>query len=611
MKRRSSISLLISLLILMSGIAKVSQSLFFPVPDVSTSVSSVQINVNSRFSIEFEVADIGGPSSTDSYLSISISHGLDVVSWSSTPSLPDLAFNVYEIGDLVWNNQYEQIPAEYVLLDIHGHPFESDESITVTVVFEGRLSQSSDEWIKYRAAMLPEGVNYPTDVSTARAPASSAEIDQQGYAVYMVDVHVSAEPPPEPSVEVKVTNRYETNKLVTFLDYLLLGVRYPIDCILETTISDQSNIERVYLKVTGLSVEKIDMLKISEGHYKVEIKAVEQFSAGDLRDVAYFFLKLWFAHNGKSLAPSPWAYSEPPDYVVDIEELVIVYEDGSDFRVYYPIKPLPRLPTYKDVIESMFPIWGSDDVPVVTTIVALSPIDILVTDSSRKRVGSVYEDGKFVSEVNEIPDSFYTGKDFSPEFIYIPSHPGQHNVQVVGIETGQYVLDILFQDENQPILKEFSGSVIEATVHKYKIEVKERIPNLLSNLSIHVRDSDGNPITGATVTSISQPTGQSAFSSPTDVNGYVIFCNIKAGSYAIRVSKSGYASASKTETVEANQTTTDTIALNKESPIFPTIDGGIELWWVLIVAVVLIVIIGASWLGLKRTRKEHGEDKVF
>lgn len=312
---------------------------------------------------------------------------------------------------------------------------------------------------------------------------SSTDTDENDANLWFKIWDTSAESPPEPTVEVNVVNRYETNKLITFIDYLLFGIRYPIDCIVEAIISDHSNIERVYLKVTGLSVEEIDMLKISEGHYEVEIKGVEQFSAGDLRDVAYFLLKLWFALKGKSLAPSPWSYSEPPDYVVDIEELGIIYEDGSDFRVYYPIKPLPRLPTYKDVIESMFPIWGSDDVPISTTVVALSPIDILVIDSSGRRVGAVYEDGIFVSEVNEIPDSFYTGKDFTPEFVLTPCQPGQHEIQVVGTGSGDYALDVLHQGENQPILEEFSGSVVENTIHEYKIEV---IPEFSSFLILQL-----------------------------------------------------------------------------------------------------------------------------
>lgn len=190
MKRSSLICLCIISIVTISGIAKTSNALDFPAPQVSASTSSIQVNIDSQFSIEFEVSNTGSPSSTDSYLTISISHSLDIISWSSTPSLPDLSFYVYEIGDLIWNNQYEQIPAEYILLDVTGHPFDSYESVTITIVFESLSSQSLDEWIKYRASMLPEGVNYPTDVPEVRDPASSPEIDQQGYPVYLIDVDV-------------------------------------------------------------------------------------------------------------------------------------------------------------------------------------------------------------------------------------------------------------------------------------------------------------------------------------------------------------------------------------------------------------------------------------
>ena len=177
-------------MILTSAIAKRSIALDFPVPQILASPPSVQVNVDSQFSIDFEVSNLGDPSSTDSYLSISISHGLEILSWSSTPSLPDLSFYKYGIGDLIWNNQFEQIPAEYVLLDVTGHPFDAGESVIVTVVFRSQSYQSLEEWIEFRISMLPEGVNYPTHVPEARDPTSADVVDQQGYPVYMIDIHV-------------------------------------------------------------------------------------------------------------------------------------------------------------------------------------------------------------------------------------------------------------------------------------------------------------------------------------------------------------------------------------------------------------------------------------
>jgi len=189
MKNSYFVSLIICI-IFMSGLPQIAEASDPPVPEVSASISAVQTNINSQFSVEFTIGNSGEPSSTDSYLSISISHGLDIVSWTSNPSLSDLSFDIYMIGDLIWNNKEEQIPAEYVLLDVWEHPFDTGDLVTVTIVFESASTQSLNEWIKYRAAMLPEGVNYPTEVPTIRNPSSSDEVDQQGYPVYKIEVDV-------------------------------------------------------------------------------------------------------------------------------------------------------------------------------------------------------------------------------------------------------------------------------------------------------------------------------------------------------------------------------------------------------------------------------------
>jgi hypothetical protein len=81
------------------------------------------------------------------------------------------------------------------------------------------------------------------------------------------------------------------------------------------------------------------------------------------------------------------------------------------------------------------------------------------------------------------------------------------------------------------------------------------------NLQIYVNDANNNPISGVTVESTSQPSGQSQLSGTTDTNGYVTFTNILAGSYSVEASEGGYVTSTKSVTVTAGQTTTETMTL--------------------------------------------------
>ncbi|MEM3728576.1 MAG: NosD domain-containing protein [Candidatus Bathyarchaeia archaeon] len=93
---------------------------------------------------------------------------------------------------------------------------------------------------------------------------------------------------------------------------------------------------------------------------------------------------------------------------------------------------------------------------------------------------------------------------------------------------------------------------------------------LTGNLSVNVRDLDGNPIIGATVLSFVQPSGQQILSGITNSQGYALFDNIIAGSYVFEISKQGYQTVIKEARVYPNQTTSVIVNLapliNQEKP---------------------------------------------
>lgn len=115
------------------------------------------------------------------------------------------------------------------------------------------------------------------------------------------------------------------------------------------------------------------------------------------------------------------------------------------------------------------------------------------------------------------------------------------------------------------------------------------------DILISVQDLNGNPVNEATVTSISQPTGQSPLGDTTNITGHVAFHNVKAGSYVIKVNKTGYDTRSQQINVIDGQTTTSIINLSPSAPGF--FDS--TLIWVLL-AVVLAIIAIVTVLILKR-----------
>jgi hypothetical protein len=60
-------------------------------------------------------------------------------------------------------------------------------------------------------------------------------------------------------------------------------------------------------------------------------------------------------------------------------------------------------------------------------------------------------------------------------------------------------------------------------------------------LRFRILDGAGGFVSGATVVSVSQPTGVNALSGVSDSSGYVIFQDMKNGSYTFQVTKDGFA----------------------------------------------------------------------
>lgn len=135
------------------------------------------------------------------------------------------------------------------------------------------------------------------------------------------------------------------------------------------------------------------------------------------------------------------------------------------------------------------------------------------------------------------------------------------------------------------------------TTGNASIQVKV-VPTIRTGtLDIFVKDTDGNPISQANVTSISQPSGMSPLTGITDLQGYVSFKDITAGTYIIEVSKEGYELATEQVTVTAGGTTMC-------APELIRVQGAGDMTWLTItftiVGVVIVVVV--AFLLIQRRR---------
>jgi hypothetical protein len=84
-------------------------------------------------------------------------------------------------------------------------------------------------------------------------------------------------------------------------------------------------------------------------------------------------------------------------------------------------------------------------------------------------------------------------------------------------------------------------------------------------IKVTVLDSGGKPIVGASVSSTSTPSGQTALSGVSGSNGSITFTGVAAGSYNLQASMSGYVTSSGSAIVASGSVVASSITLQTQS----------------------------------------------
>ncbi len=181
---------LLFMLLITSSIFCISQSfqqvnaLSDPVPQLSTIIYYPD-TCNPEFWTTFEVSNFGGTAHGDSYLSVTLSRNLELVSWHTIPNLPEMKIRIYEKKDVITDISGATIKTNNTIIEVYNHEFKNNETITVTMFFENTLYQGPSEWIKSRLVMYPKDTNETLQIQD---PAQSIIKDPQGYPVYQFPV---------------------------------------------------------------------------------------------------------------------------------------------------------------------------------------------------------------------------------------------------------------------------------------------------------------------------------------------------------------------------------------------------------------------------------------
>ena len=202
-------------LFLFTPISQPVKGLTEPVPQLSTIISYPD-TCNPEFWATFEITNLGESAHSDSYLSITLSRNLDLLSWYATPRVPDMMIRIYEIGDTVQNMSGSLITTKNKIIQVYNHSFNNNESITITIFFENSLYQATDEWIKCRMVMYPENADVSSTLMV-QDPAQSTRKDQQGHPVYQLAVAPNNKIYPIDSENIEVIPEFPSWIIVPFL----------------------------------------------------------------------------------------------------------------------------------------------------------------------------------------------------------------------------------------------------------------------------------------------------------------------------------------------------------------------------------------------------------
>jgi hypothetical protein len=133
-------------------------------------------------------------------------------------------------------------------------------------------------------------------------------------------------------------------------------------------------------------------------------------------------------------------------------------------------------------------------------------------------------------------------------------------------EFGTRTVFAQFKDNAELVSSECNATItlIEPQTEPTPTPTPSSTPSERGKLIVYVKDENNNPVFGATVSSITQPTGQSLLEGTTDSHGTVNFNNIIVGAYSFHALKGSFGSDIVQITIVILQTNSINITLHED-----------------------------------------------
>ena len=176
------------------------------------------------------------------------------------------------------------------------------------------------------------------------------------------------------------------------------------------------------------------------------------------------------------------------------------------------------------------------------------------------------------------------------------------------IGNGYYTTVFTAPKTSTPIVCTISANATKtgynSTIGKVQITDDLNFAQAKGTLLLQVLGSNNSPVTGAAITSKTQPTGVPVLSGTTNASGYAAFQNIPAGNYTLQIAKTGYSTTTQTIQFAGNQMAGHSVKLstNATEPISLPIVGGI------VAAAVIAVLAAFMFIRKRRTKPVEAED---
>ncbi|MDP2709302.1 MAG: hypothetical protein Q8O93_04675 [bacterium] len=111
-----------------------------------------------------------------------------------------------------------------------------------------------------------------------------------------------------------------------------------------------------------------------------------------------------------------------------------------------------------------------------------SPVDFAIVAPDGSRVGKDFLNN---SEINQIPDAFYSGFNSGAEFVLIPNpDDGEYKIEVQGVDNGgEYTVAGSLINDNEEIGAQFTGTIAPNAQREFTLDYSAQAENPLSELA--------------------------------------------------------------------------------------------------------------------------------